>query len=108
MKPITSNPLSSAMLAQHTKKLDQLKGSNLTEDQQLRVAASSFETIFTQQMLETMRNSGTKSEFLKESEGEKMFNSMLDQEYASLMSSSESLGLGEMIYQQMKPNISNK
>ena len=71
----------------------------------LRETASEFEAIFVQQMLKTMRESSFESDLLTSSEGEKMFRSLLDEQYARLSAKSGSLGLGEMIYQQLKSNL---
>ena len=64
-----------------------------------------FEAIFIQQMLKTMRKTSLESDFIKKSEGEKIFRSMLDEQYAILSAKSGRLGLGEMIYQQLKSNL---
>ena len=53
-------------------------------------------------MLKTMRKTSLESDFIKKSEGEKIFRSMLDEQYAILSAKSGRLGLGEMIYQQLK------
>ena len=50
-------------------------------------------------MLKTMRKTSLESEFIKKSEGEKIFRSMLDEQYAIISAKSGSLGLGEMIFQ---------
>ena len=39
---------------------------------------------------------------------EKIFQSLLDEQYALLSAKSGSLGLGEMIYQQLKTNLEKK
>ena len=71
----------------------------------LREATNEFEAIFIQQMLKTMRKTSLESEFIKKSEGEKIFRSMLDEQYAILSAKSGSLGLGEMIFQQLRSNL---
>ena len=75
------------------------------DDTQLREAANEFEAIFIQQMLKTMRKTSLESDFVKKSEGEKIFRSMLDEQYSILSAKSGRLGLGEMIYQQLKSNL---
>ena len=52
-----------------------------------------------------MRKTSLESNFIKKSEGEKIFRSMLDEQYAILSAKSGKLGLGEMIYQQLKSNL---
>ena len=71
----------------------------------LREAANEFEAIFIQQMLKTMRKNSLESDFIKKSEGEKIFRSMLDEQYAILSAKSGKLGLGEMIFQQLRSNL---
>jgi flagellar protein FlgJ len=73
-----------------------------TDDQRLRQAAEDFESIFMQQMLKTMRESGVKSDLVPESRGEKIFRSMLDEQYAQLMVKSGRSGLAEQLYQQLR------
>ena len=97
-------PLSVLTLGADRFKADpEIKG--VTEDAKLRETASEFEAIFIQQMLKTMRESSFESDLLPTSEGEKMFRSLLDEQYAKLSAKSGSLGLGEMIYQQLKSNL---
>ena len=86
-----------------SKAAPEIKG--VTNDAKLRETASEFEAIFVQQMLKTMLESSFESDLLPTSEGEKMFRSLLDEQYARLSAKSGSLGLGEMIYQQLKSNL---
>ena len=104
MKELIPLPLSSL-----TFRMDQLRGlpdaKGKTDDARLREASNEFEAIFIQQMLKTMRKTSLESDFIKKSEGEKIFRSMLDEQYAILSAKSGRLGLGEMIYQQLKSNL---
>ena len=92
-----------------TLRMDQLReipdAKGKTDDAKLREASNEFEAIFIQQMLKTMRKTSLESNFIKKSEGEKIFRSMLDEQYAILSAKSRRLGLGEMIYQQLKSNL---
>jgi flagellar protein FlgJ len=100
-------PLSALTLqANQLKKLPETKG--VTDDVKLREAANDFEAIFIQQMLKTMRKTSFESDLLPKSEGEKVFQSLLDEQYAQISAKSGSLGLGEMIYQQLKPKVNKK
>ena len=100
-------PLSALTLqANSFKKLPETKG--VSDDTRLREAANDFEAIFIQQMLKTMRKTTFESDLLPKSEGEKVFQSLLDEQYALLSAKSGSLGLGEMIYQQLKTNLEKK
>ena len=87
----------------HSRDLPDAKGKD--DEAKLREAANEFEAIFLQQMLKTMRKTSLESDFIKKSEGEKMFRSMLDEQYAILSAKSGRLGLGEMIFQQLRSNL---
>ena len=104
MKALVPLPLSSLKL-----RMDQsrdLPSAKVKDDNaKLREAANEFEAIFIQQMLKTMRKTSLESDFIKKSEGEKIFRSMLDEQYAILSAKSGSLGLGEMIFQQLRSNL---
>ena len=104
MKALMPMPLSSLTLRMdYLRKIPDEKGK--TDDTRLREASNEFEAIFIQQMLKTMRKTSLESDFIKKSEGEKMFRSMLDEQYAIISAKSGRLGLGEMIYQQLKSNL---
>ena len=104
MKALLPLPLSSLKL-----RMDQsrdLPDAKVEDDKaKLREAANEFEAIFIQQMLKTMRKTSLESDFIKKSEGEKIFRSMLDEQYAILSAKSGRLGLGEMIFQQLRSNL---
>ena len=104
-----SMPLPLSALTQQAnqlKKLPQSKG--VSDDAKLREVANDFEAIFIQQMLKTMRKTSFESDLLPKSEGEKVFQSLLDEQYALISAKSGSLGLGETIYQQLKPKADKK
>ena len=97
------SPSSLTLRMDHLKELPDTKAK--TDHVKLREASNEFEAIFIQQMLKTMRKTSFESDFNKKSEGEKIFRSMLDEQYAILSAKSRRLGLGEMIYQQLKSNL---
>ncbi len=104
MKVLMPLPLSALTLRMdQLRKLPDAKGK--TDDARLRETSNEFEAIFIQQMLKTMRKTSLESDLIKKSEGEKIFRSMLDEQYAKLSAKSGSLGLGQMIYQQLKSNL---
>jgi len=104
MKALMPLPLSALTLRMDQfRQIPDAKGK--TDDARLREASNEFEAIFIQQMLKTMRKTSLESDFIKKSEGEKIFRSMLDEQYAILSAKSGRLGLGEMIYQQLKSNL---
>ena len=99
-----SLPISSLKIRmEQSRDLPDAKGKS--DEAKLREAANEFEAIFIQQMLKTMRKTSLESEFIKKSEGEKIFRSMLDEQYAIISAKSGSLGLGEMIFQQLRSNL---
>ncbi|MDP7175694.1 MAG: rod-binding protein [SAR324 cluster bacterium] len=107
MKISMPQPLSALTLqANQLNKIPETKG--VSDDAKLREAANDFEAIFIQQMLKTMRKTSFESDLLPKSEGEKVFQSLLDEQYALLSAKSGSLGLSEMIYQQLKPKVDKK
>lgn len=72
------------------------------EQEALRAAARQFESIFTSMMLKSMReaNEGFESNFMN-SQNEKFYRQMLDDQMASNLSASGSMGLADMIVQQL-------
>ena len=107
MKALIPLPLSAVKHRMvQLRELPDAKGK--TDDAQLRESANEFEAIFIQQMLKTMRKTSFESDLLPKSEGEKVFQSLLDEQYALISAKSGSLGLGEMIYQQLKPKADKK
>ncbi|MBU0680919.1 MAG: rod-binding protein [Proteobacteria bacterium] len=75
------------------------------ENQELRKACADFEALLTQQLLSAMRESTAETEGLFEkSYGEKMFQSMMDQELAEKMASGNGSGFGNMLFEQLSKN----
>ena len=104
MKALLPLPLSSLKLRMDQSR-DLPDAKSQDDKAKLREAANEFEAIFIQQMLKTMRKTSLESDFIKKSEGEKIFRSMLDEQYAIISAKSGSLGLGEMIFQQLRSNL---
>ena len=88
---------------EHTR-LTQLKG--LTEpgrnqtDKELMSVSRQFESIFIHQLLKSMRSTIQKSG-LFDSHATRMYESMHDQELASLMSEKRSIGLADIVYKDL-------
>jgi len=84
--------------------------SNLTagtQPQKLKRACSEFEALFLNYLLKSMRASVPEGGLIDQSEESKMFKAMLDEKLADQISASGGLGLGEILYQQLKDqNIS--
>ena len=78
------------------------QGPLTPEQSKLRTAAQEFESVFVAQLLSTMRQSSTETDFLGEnSTTMKIFNGMLDEKYAMEIAKTGQLGLAEMLIQQL-------
>jgi len=89
--------------------VDRLKG-DLTPtpnaQQKLRKACTDFEAVFISKMWEQMRATIPKSG-LMHSPQEDMYRSMFDRDFAEKMASDGGIGLGDMLYKQLKDKIKN-
>ncbi len=79
--------------------------ANLTPGNQkdkLKQACAEFESLFLNYLLKSMRASVPEGGFVEQGEESKMLKSMLDTKLADEISANGGLGLGEIIYQQLK------
>lgn len=67
------------------------------QDSQLRAAAEGLESAFIQQMYEIMRNSVPESEMSMNNTATRIYQSMLDREYADISARQMDLGLADQI-----------
>lgn len=67
----------------------------------LMAVCRELESIFIHQLISQMRASIPQDGFLTKSSGEKIFQDMLDQEYAKKISHAGGIGLAEMLYKQL-------
>lgn len=73
------------------------------DDTKLREACREIEAIFIHQMLKQMRATVPQSSLIEESSAAKIYRDMLDEKYSQIMArSSNSLGLADLLYNQMK------
>ena len=72
------------------------------EEEKLRKACTDFEALFINQILRTMRQTLPKGGLLKEGPERDIFQSLFDQELSRDIAGRKGLGLGEMIYRQMR------
>ncbi|PCK33234.1 flagellar assembly peptidoglycan hydrolase FlgJ [Pseudoalteromonas piscicida] len=82
-------------------------GDRDASDQALKKAAQQFESIFTQMLLQSMRKANEALEDKDSpfnSSGVKFFEEMHDQQLAMHLSEKGSLGLADLIVQQLSPN----
>jgi len=90
-------------------KMMPLNRTQMTEQQKdkLQVVANEFEAIFVQQIFKQARQSQL-ADGLFDNSGNETFKTMLDQEYASSMAQSSSLGIAEAMIQQLSPSANSK
>lgn len=67
----------------------------------IKEVAKDFESVFLGIVLKNMRNTVSKSGFIDGGNGEKMYQSMLDSEYAKIMAKQDHSGLADMIAKQL-------
>lgn len=84
------------------------KLENKVQNDELKEACRDFEAIFIKQMLDSMKKTVPENSLMKSGMAEDIFEDMLYQEYASIISKSGDLGIAEMLYKQLSHyNISN-
>jgi Rod binding domain-containing protein len=72
--------------------LKKVSGVHPDDAKKIKGVARDFEAVFLELMLKSMRNTVPKSELMDGGNGEEIFRSMLDGEYAKAMSQQESYG----------------
>ena len=81
-------------------------GKSLTTDRevrQLKKACQDFESIFIYTLLKTMRESLPKGEASSQAQG--IYTSIGDQELARSIASGSGIGMGNMLFEQLKTRI---
>ena len=81
--------------------LKKTAGAADTSKREIQKAARDFEAVFASLMLKSMRSTVGKDPLTGGGQGEEVYRSLLDQEYASIMASGKGLGLAALIEQQM-------
>ena len=78
-------------------------GTNLRQqrDKELRKACQDFESVFTYELLKSMRKTIDKCDLFHGGEGEEIYESLLDQELAKNVSGYGSNSLSEILYRQL-------
>ncbi|TCK93369.1 flagellar protein FlgJ [Natranaerovirga hydrolytica] len=90
-------------LIQNNSNLEQKLEREANKDE-LKQVCQEFEAYFLEQMFKSMRNTVPDGGLIEKSHGEEIFEDMLYQEYAKEASKTESLGLAQMLYQQLSRN----
>lgn len=73
------------------------------DDKKLQEACRQFEALFIYQLMERMRATVPKNDFWGDSSGVQIFQGMMDEELSKNMSQAGGIGLGKMLYEQLKP-----
>jgi flagellar protein FlgJ len=85
------------------------KGSAKDEfDNQLKEAARLYEAQFLRQMVKGLRATVPESDLVPKSQGERIFQGMLDEQYADQWAAEGGVGLADMIYRQMREILPKK
>jgi flagellar protein FlgJ len=71
------------------------------EKEKLRTVARQFEAVFVNQMVGAMRKTVQPNGLMPQSQGEKIYQGMLDTEYADRLSQSNQFGLSDLIYEHL-------
>lgn len=75
-----------------------------SQDKQLKKACQDFEAVFISKMWQQMRATVPKEGYLH-SKDEEMYNSMFDKEFSEKMAQSGGIGLGDMMFDQLKKKL---
>jgi len=75
------------------------------ENKKLLEACKDFEAILLNKMLSTMRESIPEGGLFEKSYGEKIYQSMLDEQMTNEWAHGKGMGLGELLYKQLSRSI---
>ncbi len=92
------NPSPEKNIRQSTARADEKAKYN----RDLKKAADGFEELFVHKMLQVMRQSVSKTNLLSGGRGEEIFQDMLDENYAKIITKSKAFGLSRVLYEQNK------
>ena len=76
------------------------------QDKKLMAVSKQFEGIFVNQMVSAMRKTVVHEGIVPESQAERVYQGMLDQEHAQHITDSGELGLANLVYQHLKTQSS--
>jgi flagellar protein FlgJ len=86
---------------------EQLAERKSASQEALQHAADQFEALFLYYLLSEMRKTVPDNDLLGDRRGEKLFQSMLDQEIADHSVKAQSIGLAKLIYEQMSRYVAD-
>ncbi|MDN5323922.1 MAG: peptidoglycan hydrolase FlgJ [Clostridia bacterium] len=82
--------------------------NNEEDDKKLKEACQQFESIFINHMISRMRATIPEGGLFGKSQGEEIFQDMLDEKYAEKISEAGGIGLAEILYEQLADkNVNN-
>jgi flagellar protein FlgJ len=80
--------------------LDEDKTSK--DPEALHRACQDFEAVMLKTMLKSMRNTVPDDGLVEKSNGQEIFDDLMDQEVATQMARTEGVGIGEMLFRQLQ------
>ena len=97
----TQNTLMSQLTDKNLESMrNQSKFGQIDSEKDMEKVARDFESVFVNKLFESMRKGVPKSGLL-DCSAMKMYQSMMDQEMAKLMSKGKGMGIGEMVYKDL-------
>lgn len=83
------------------------KAMDVNDEKTLKKACTDFENMFMQIMYKQMRATVIKSDLVPQSNAREIFESMMDDKLAEESSKAGGIGLGDMLFKQMKKEMAN-
>lgn len=71
------------------------------EDADLKAVSRQFESLLVNQMVSAMRKTVIRQGLIPESNAEKIYQSMLDQQYSERIAEGEGMGLSKLVYERL-------
>lgn len=94
--------LNSSVNASKATLMNMRHSASTNEEQAMRMAANEFAGLFLGQMYKAMSATISRTEMFGGGAGEEVFRDMLNQEYSRQAAYSDSLGMGEIVYNSLK------
>jgi flagellar protein FlgJ len=105
MKSITPTPIQFQKTLQSVDNRNEKQFAESIEKKKLLEACKDFEAILLNKMVSTMRESIPEGGLFEKSFGEKIYQSMLDEEMTKEWAHGKGTGIGELLYQQLSRSI---
>jgi peptidoglycan hydrolase FlgJ len=78
-----------------------IEKSDRKENPELKKVSKQFESVFINQIVQAMRKTVVKGGLVPESNAERIYQNLLDAEYAQNMSESEQIGISNLVYEHL-------